>query len=62
MSTHPIPPRTPTPPGARHRITWTDLSSAQRKYARELYIDEGWPLCEALLQAKFDGVVRNESR
>lgn len=52
------PPATPTPPGAARRLTWSDLTSAQRKYARELYIDEGWPLCEALLLAKFDGGAR----
>lgn len=49
-------PATPTPPGAaRKRTTWSDLSPAQRKYAKQLYIDEGWALSEALLLAKHDG-------
>lgn len=51
-----IPPQPPIlPPGGSKRITWADLSPAQRKYAKQLHIDEGWPLCEAILLAKFDG-------
>ena len=41
-----------TPPA---RLTWKDLTLAQRSYAKQLYIDEGWPLGEALILAKHDG-------
>lgn len=57
-----IDPRCATDPQAvadeyqkRKRLTWKDLSPARRSYAKQLYIDEGWTLSEAILLAYHDG-------
>lgn len=35
--------------------TWSTLSPAQRKYARQLWLDEGWSKREAIQLAFYDG-------
>lgn len=44
-------PQTATPPA----LSWSSLSPAQRKYARQLWLDEGWSKREAIQLAFYDG-------